>query len=64
MRKPDGHKTLPDPNSSDRYSGSAFIFQCSAKENSGGGGGGGAGKHFHSDRPAAINTDSRGKKGM
>lgn len=34
MRKPDGHKTLPNPNSLDRYSGSAFIFQWRAKENS------------------------------
>lgn len=33
----DGGKTLPDPNSSDRYRGSAFIFQRSAKENSEGG---------------------------
>lgn len=61
MRKPDGRKTLPDPNSSDRYGGSAFIFQCSAKENSEGGGvewgGGKAGKHSDSDTQPAINRE-------
>lgn len=60
MRKPDGRKTLPDPNSLVRYSGSAFIFQCRVKEKKVRMGveWGKAGKHSDTDIQAVTNSET------